>query len=158
MSMQTVEYQGYGIDLGAFQPLNQTQELLIESLIMNFDALNEALDGLAGCYATPCNTDSFDAIYYLPSINPIKVNGVEPHFYTKDEANEVLTDDLIRMTKAMVDPKVDVDPYGWSSTDYETIRNADLTEDQLMDFKNALTKFVRKQADYSYNNDWTDLV
>ena len=77
---------------------------------------------------------------YIPAIIPIATESRQIKTYTADEAHEVI---------------------------FKTIKDAivnnhladDLADKQLTDdFFRKLRKFIDKNADYSYNNDWSDLV
>lgn len=141
MSMQNIEHQGYGVDLGAFHSATENYNKVIAKLIDDDDVIDYLNDNSSACCVdTPINTDGFTYLVYIPAIIPIATESRQIKTYTADEAHDAI---------------------------FKTIKDAivdnhladDLADKQLTDdFFHELRKFIDKNADYSYNNDWSDLV
>lgn len=141
MSMQNIEHQGYGVDLGDFHSAITNYQEVIENLITNDDIQDYInTNSLDCCVDTPVNYDGFIYLVYIPAIIPVVNNSHKIKTYTEKEAKEAI---------------------------FKTIKDAiisnhladDLANKKLADyFFSDLRKFVNKDADYSYNHDWSDLV
>ena len=141
MSMQNIEHQGYGVDLGDFHSAITNYQEVIENLITNDDIQDYInTNSLDCCVDTPVNYDGFIYLVYIPAIIPVVNNSHKIKTYTEKEAKEAI---------------------------FKTIKDAitnnhlanDLANKNLADdFFSDLRKFVNKDADYSYNHDWSDLV
>ena len=141
MSMQNIEHQGYGVDLGDFHSAITNYQEVIENLITNDDIQDYInTNSLDCCVDTPVNYDGFIYLVYIPAIIPVVNNSRKIKTYTEKEAKEAI---------------------------FKTIKDAiisnhladDLANKKLADyFFSDLRKFVNKDADYSYNHDWSDLV
>lgn len=60
MSMQTIEHQGYGVDLGDFQSTTENYNKMIANLIDDDDITDYINDNSSACCVdTPINTDGF---------------------------------------------------------------------------------------------------
>lgn len=141
--MQSIEYQGYGLDLA--QLINQTNNETLKEFLQNiidhskddrfYDAM---LNGMTSyVYSVePTNTESFTFLFYMPSILPVITPNQRPmRQLTPDEANNELFN-AIKTANQLIDNP-------------QTLSNNDQTE---------LLELVRQIADFSYNYDWTDLV
>lgn len=141
MSMQTIEHQGYGVDLGDFQSTTENYNKVITNLIDDDDITDYINDNSSACCATtPVNADGFTYLVYIPAIIPVATNPRQVKTYTEAEAHDAIF-----------------------KTIKDTIINnhlaADLADQRLTDdFFCELRKFIDKNADYSYNHDWSDLV
>ena len=141
MSMQNIEHQGYGIDLGDFQSTTENYNEVIAKLIDDDDVIDYINNNSSACCVdTPINTDGFTYLVYIPAIIPIVTESRQIKTYTADEAYDAI---------------------------FKTIKDAiidnhladDLADQQLTnDFFRELHKFVAENADYSYNHDWSDFV
>ena len=141
MSMQNIEHQGYGVDLGDFHSAITNYQEVIENLITNDDIQDYInTNSLDCCVDTPVNYDGFIYLVYIPAIIPVVNNSRKIKTYNEKEAKEAI---------------------------FKTIKDAiinnhladDLANKKLADyFFSDLRKFVNKDADYSYNHDWSDLV
>ena len=141
MSMQNIEHQGYGVDLGDFHSAITNYQEVIENLITNDDIQDHInTNSLDCCVDTPVNYDGFIYLVYIPAIIPIVNNSRKIKTYTEKEAKEAIF-------KTIKDAII-------SNHLVDDLANKNLTDD----FFNDLRKFVNKDADYSYNHDWSDLV
>lgn len=142
MSMQTVEYQGYGIDLGQFKSNNPKFNKFMQDIIDSDEFYDEMydnmIDGEDVAIATPNNTYSFEFLIYIPSVIPVSSGTIKT--YTKTEANNLIFDNI---KNAIVSSKL---------TEYLDFKMS------LHDFLTELKQIIDKNADFSYNQDWTDLV
>ena len=141
MSMQNIEHQGYGVDLGDFQSTNQTHNKVITNLIDDDDVADYIDDNSSACcVATPVNANGFTYLVYIPAIIPIVTDPGQIKTYTADEAHDAIFNTI---KDAIVNNQLAID----------------LTDEQLTDdFFRELRKFINENADYSYNHDWSDLV
>lgn len=141
MSMQNIEHQGYGVDLGAFHSATENYNNVIAKLIDDDDVIDYLNDNSSACCVdTPINTDGFTYLVYIPAIIPVATNPRQVKTYTEAEAHDAI---FKTIKDAIVDNHLAVD----------------LADQQLTDdFFRELRKFVDKNADYSYNHDWSDLV
>ena len=141
MSMQTIEHQGYGVDLGDFQSTTENYNKVIANLINDDDLTDYINDNSSACCATTSvNANGFTYLVYIPAIIPVATNPRQVKTYTEAEAHDVIF-----------------------KTIKDTIVNNHLTDDladQKLtdDFFRELRKFINKNADYSHNNDWSDFV
>lgn len=141
MSMQNIEHQGYGVDLGDFHSAITNYQEVIENLITNDDIQDYInTNSLDCCVDTPVNYDGFIYLVYIPAIIPVVNNSRKIKTYTEKEAKEAIF-------KTIKDAII-------SNHLVDDLANKNLTDD----FFNDLRKFVNKDADYSYNHDWSDLV
>lgn len=141
MSMQNIEHQGYGVDLGDFHSADENYNKVIANLINDDDLTDYINDNSSACCATTSvNADGFTYLVYIPAIIPVATDSRQIKTYTVDEAHDAI---------------------------FQTIKDAivnnhlaaDLADQQLTDdFFRELRKFVDKNADYSYNHDWSDFV
>lgn len=141
MSMQNIEHQGYGVDLGNFHSADENYNEIIAKLIDDDDFIDYISDNSSDCCVdTPINADGFTYLVYIPAVIPVVTDPGQIKTYTADEAHEAI---------------------------FKTIKDAivnnhlvaELADKQLTDdFFRELRKFINKNADYSYNNDWSDLV
>lgn len=141
MSMQNIEHQGYGVDLGEFQSATENFNEVINNLIDNYDATDYINDNSLECVAdTPVNSDGFSYLVYIPAVIPVTNNPHKIKPYTEEEAHEAIF-------------KTIKDAIVANNLDKSLILNK--TEAQ---FLIELREFIDKNADYSYNHDWSDLV
>lgn len=141
MSMQNIEHQGYGVDLGEFQSANENFNKVINDLIDNDDATDYISNNSLECVAdTPVNSDGFSYLVYIPAVIPIINSPHKIKTYTEEEAHEAIF-------------KTIKDAIVANNLDKSLIINK--IYDQ---FFIELREFINKNADYSYNHDWTDLV
>ena len=141
MSMQNIEHQGYGVDLGEFQSATENFNEVIENLMDNDDATDYINDNSLECVAdTPVNSDGFSYLVYIPAVIPVINNPHKIKPYTEEEAHEAIF-------------KTIKDAIVANNLDKSLILNK--TDHQ---FFIELREFIDKNADYSYNNDWSDLV
>ena len=141
MSMQNIEHQGYGVDLGQFQSANENFDEVINDLMDNDDATDYINDNSLECVAdTPVNSDGFSYLVYIPAVIPIINSPHKIKTYTEGEAHEAIF-------------KTIKDAIVANNLDKSLIINK--IDDQ---FFIKLREFIDKNADYSYNHDWTDLV
>lgn len=141
MSMQNIEHQGYGVDLGEFQSAITNYEETIEALINNDNITDYINDNSSDCCIdTPVNADGFTYLIYIPAIIPVANNPHKIKTYTEKEAKEAI---FKTIKDAIVNNHL-----------ANNLANKNLADD----FFSELRKFVNKDADYSYNNDWSDLV
>lgn len=141
MSMQNIEHQGYGVDLGDFQSTTESFNEVINDLMDNDDAADYINDNSLDCVVdTPVNYDGFTYLVYIPALIPIINNPRKIKTYTEEEAHEAIF-------------KTIKDAIVANNLDKSLILNK--TDDQ---FFIELRAFIDKNADYSYNHDWTDLV
>ena len=141
MSMQNIEHQGYGVDLGDFQSATENFNEVIENLMDNDDAIDYINDNSLECVAdTPVNYDGFSYLVYIPAVIPVTNNPHKIKPYTEEEAHEAIF-------------KTIKDAIVANNLDKSLILNK--TDHQ---FFLELLEFIDKNADYSYNHDWTDLV
>ena len=141
MSMQNIEHQGYGVDLGDFQSTTENFNDGISDLMNNDDVADYISDNSLDCYVeTPVNSEGFTYLVYIPAVIPIINSPRKIKTYTEEEAHEAIF-------------KTIKDAIVASNLDKSLI--LDKTDDQ---FFIELRKFIDKNADYSYNHDWTDLV
>ena len=141
MSMQNIEYQGYGVDLGDFHSAITNYQEVIENLITNDDIQDYInTNSLDCCVDTPVNYDGFTYLVYIPAVIPIINNPRKIKTYTEEEAHEAI---FKTIKDAIINNHLADD-----------LANKNLADDFFSD----LRKFVNKNADYSYNHDWTDLV
>ena len=139
--MQNIEHQGYGVDLGDFHSAITNYQEVIENLITNDDIQDYInTNSLDCCVDTPVNYDGFIYLVYIPAIIPVVNNSRKIKTYTEKEAKEAIF-------KTIKDAII-------SNHLVDDLANKNLTDD----FFNDLRKFVNKDADYSYNHDWSDLV
>lgn len=141
MSMQTIEHQGYGIDLGDFHSANENYNKVIGNLIDNDDIMDYISDNSSDCCVdVPINADGFTYLVYIPAIIPIATGSRQIKTYTADEAHNA----IFKMIENVIVNNHLAD---------------DLADQQLTDdFFRELRKFVDENADYSYNHDWSDFV
>lgn len=141
MSMQTIEHQGYGVDLGDFQSTTENYNKVIANLIDDDDITDYINDNSSACCATtPVNADGFTYLVYIPAIIPIATESRQIKTYTANEAHDSIFNTI---KDAIVNNQLAID----------------LTDEQLTDdFFRELHKFVAENADYSYNHDWSDFV
>lgn len=141
MSMQNIEHQGYGIDLGNFNSTTKNFNEVINNLINNDDATDYINDNSLDCLAdTPVNYDGFTYLVYIPAIIPIANNTRKIKTYTEEEAHKAIFKTIKNAIVA-------------NNLDKSLILNK--IKDQ---FFIELREFIDKNADYSYNYDWSDLV
>lgn len=142
MSMQNIEHQGYGVDLGEFQSANENFNEVINNLMDNDDATDYISDNYLDCLVdTPVNNyDGFTYLVYIPVVIPVTNSLHKIKTYTNKEAHEAIF-------------KTIKDAIVANNLDKSLILNK--TDDQ---FFSELRAFIDKNADYSYNHDWTDLV
>ena len=141
MSMQTIEHQGYGVDLGDFHSANENYNRVIDNLIDDDDIADYISDNSADCYVdTPVNSVAFIYLVYIPTVIPVATNPGQIKTYTTDEANDAIF-------KTIKDVIVD-------NHLADALADKQLTDD----FFHELRKFITENADYSYNHDWIDLV
>lgn len=141
MSMQNIEHQGYGVDLGDFQSDTENFNEVIENLMDNDEAADYINDNSLECVAdTPVNSDGFSYLVYIPAVIPVINNPHKIKPYTEEEAHEAIfktiKDAIVanNLDKSLILNKID------------------------HQFFLELRVFINKNADYSYNHDWTDLV
>ena len=141
MSMQNIEHQGYGVDLGDFHSAITNYQEVIENLITNDDIQDYInTNSLDCCVDTPVNYDGFSYLVYIPAIIPVANNSRKIKTYTEKEAKEAI---FKTIKDAIINNHLADDLANKNSAD---------------DFFSDLRKFVNKDADYSYNHDWSDLV
>ena len=141
MSMQNIEHQGYGVDLGDFHSAITNYQEVIENLITNDDIQDYInTNSLDCCVDTPVNYDGFVYLVYIPAIIPVVNNSRKIKTYTEKEAKEAI---FKTIKDAIINNHLADD-----------LANKNLDDDFFSD----LRKFVNKDADYSYNHDWSDLV
>lgn len=141
MSMQTVEYQGYGIDLGQFKSNNPKFNELMEDIIDSdefYDAMMDDAENVA--MATAVNTDSFECLIYIPAVIPVSSDTGTIKIYNQTTANNI----IFKSIKDVV-------------TSNKFGEDLD-SESPLSDFLAELKQFIDKNANFSYEQDWTDLV
>lgn len=140
--MQFVEYQGYGVDLGDFKSDNLQFERAIEGLksIDVEDIINNETDDVY--IQNACNADGFECLVYISAIIPVSHDGGQPtKIYTESEAKDAIYHALEHALKSI-------------NTEVFTEDVEDNTEKFLVELK----KFVDQDADYSYNNNWSDYI
>ena len=138
MSMQTVEYQGYGIDLRRFHSSNPDFNNFLHEIIDDDDFYDVMMHSQDVVVATATNTDSFTFLVYIPAVIPVATSNVKT--YTLTEANNL----IFKVVKDAIE----------SSKSTEEMISAT----SLPAFFNELKQFIDQSADFSYNQDWTDLV
>lgn len=140
MSMQTVEYQGYGIDLGQFKSNNPKFNELMEDIIDSDEFYDEMMDGEKVAMTTAVNTDSFECLIYIPAVIPVSSDTGTIKIHNQTTANNIIF-------KSIKDVVIS-NKFG-----------EDLdSESPLSDFLAELKQFIDKNANFSYEQDWTDLV
>lgn len=139
--MQNIEHQGYGVDLGDFHSAITNYKEVIENLITN-DGIQDYINtNSSDCYVdTPVNYNGFVYLVYIPAIIPVVNNLHKIKTYTEKEAKEAI---FKTIKDAIINNHL-----------ADELANKNLADD----FFNDLRKFVNKDADYSYNHDWSDLV
>lgn len=140
MSMQTVEYQGYGIDLGQFKSNNPKFNELMDEIIDSDEFYDEMMDAENVAMATAVNTDSFECIIYIPAVIPVSSDTGTIKIYNQTTANNI----IFKSIKDVV-------------TSNKFGEDLD-SESPLSDFLAELKQFIDKNANFSYEQDWTDLV
>lgn len=140
MSMQTVEYQGYGIDLGQFKSNNPKFNELMEDIIDSDEFYDEMMDAENVAMATAVNTDSFECLIYIPAVIPVSSDTGTIKIYNQTTANNI----IFKSIKDVV-------------TSNKFGEDLD-SESPLSDFLTELKQFIDKNANFSYEQDWTDLV
>lgn len=140
MSMQTVEYQGYGIDLGQFKSNNPKFNELMEDIIDSDEFYDEMMDGEKVAMATAVNTDSFECLIYIPAVIPVSSDTGTIKIHNQTTANNI----IFKSIKDVV-------------TSNKFGEDLD-SESPLSDFLAELKQFIDKNANFSYEQDWTDLV
>lgn len=138
MSMQTVAYQGYGIDLRRFKSTNSDFANFLHEIIDDDDFYDTMMHSQDVVVATATNTDSFTFLVYIPAVIPVATSTVKT--YTLTEANDL----IFTAVKDAIE----------SSRSTEEL----LSAASLPDFFAELKQFIDQYADFSYNQDWTDLV
>lgn len=138
MSMQTVAYQGYGIDLRRFKSTNSDFANFLHEIIDDDDFYDTMMHSQDVVVATATNTDSFTFLVYIPAVIPVATSTVKT--YTLTEANDL----IFTAVKDAIE----------SSRSTEEL----LSAASLPDFFDELKQFIDQKADFSYNQDWTDLV
>lgn len=156
MSMQTVEYQGYGVDLGNFVPKKGYQQELWDFLMTNLDDLDACVDCSDAYVASSCNSLSFDSLVYLPAIMPISETGKPVKTYTTKEANQELVKAIEGMLLAIVNGTPD-DMDVWNEWMNKPLDHQPSLE-EVEEIMPAVEQFVDKFATESYDEDWTDEV
>lgn len=138
MSMQTVEYQGYGIDLRRFHSSNSDFSNFIHEIIDDDDFYDTMMQSQDVVVTTATNTDSFTFLVYIPAVIPVATSTIKT--YTLTEANDL----IFKVVKDAIE----------SSKSTEEL----IPATSLPTFFDELKQFIDQSADFSYNQDWTDLV
>lgn len=138
MSMQTVAYQGYGIDLRRFRSSNSDFSNFIHEIIDDDDFYDTMMHSQGVVVDTAVNTDCFDFLVYIPAVIPVTTGTIKS--YTPAEANDL----IFTAVKGAIES---------SRTTEELLPAASLPA-----FFTELKQFIDQKADFSYNQDWTDLV
>lgn len=159
MSMQTVEYQGYGVDLGAFTSDDPKKQKLWDFLILNAAELNDFLEEHGQqesiCLVSPCNTESFSLLAYIPAVIPVSDDGEPIKTYTKEEANAAFVD-LIKKLLMVIVSGDDEAVNAWNVGMNEPLKQP--TKEDVDKLMPDVKKFVVTYASYSWDKDWTDAV
>lgn len=140
MSMQTVEYQGYGIDLGQFKSNNPKFNELMEAIIDSDEVYDAMMDAEKVAMATAVKTDSFECLIYIPAVIPVSSDTGTIKIHNQTTANNI----IFKSIKDVV-------------TSNKFGEDLD-SESPLSDFLAELKQFIDKNANFSYEQDWTDLV
>lgn len=140
MSMQTVEYQGYGIDLGQFKSNNPKFNKIMEDIIDSDEFYDTMMDAENVAMATAVNTDSFECLVYIPAIIPVSSSTGTIKIYNQTTANNIIFESIKDVVTA--------NNFG---------ENLD-SKSPLKDFLSELKQFIDKNSNFSYEQDWTDLV
>lgn len=140
MSMQTVEYQGYGIDHGQFKSNNPKFNELMEAIIDSDEFYDAMMDGEKVAMATAVNTDSFECLIYIPAVIPVSSDTGTIKIYDQTTANNIIFESI----KDVVTSNKFGEDLGSKSP--------------LSNFLAELKQFIDKNANFSYEQDWTDLV
>lgn len=138
MSMQTVEYQGYGIDLRRFKSTNSDFANFLHEIIDDDDFYDTMMHSQDVVVATATNTDSFTFLVYIPAVIPVATSTIKT--YTLNDANNL----IFTAIKDAIE----------SSKSTEELISAE----SLPAFFTELKQFINQKADFSYNQDWTDFV
>lgn len=150
MSMNTVEYQGYGVDLGDYSSSNELYQGIINTLIKFFPELTE--EGSEN-FIIPQNTDGFEALVLIPAVIPIAVSEVK--VYSEQEANQTLTnwvnEVISKMLENYVDGKLDKEIS-------DCLSEINVKDIDIAAFQKEIEAFVNECADYSYERDWSDYI
>lgn len=138
MSMQTVEYQGYGFDVADLQPLlaaagahdtvHRIEELAVDLPIYDYEDV---------IFCTPTNTDDFGLLALIPAVIPV---GYTVKTYSVTEANELLVTAVCELVKS-------------------DIGLGDTRQEDIDIVRGVLTANIANLAGYSYDKGpWTDVV
>ena len=150
MSMQTITYQGYGIDLGEYQNENKDLQNAMTAIINNDETAEWSFNDLNNKDAsvtTPNLSDTWQCLIYIPAIIPVSLNEESVKIYSPTEAQSI----FVKLIKEMfLKEKIPSDIWsGHSPAEKLKLMN---------EFYQSVEDFVKTHADYSYNRDWSDEV
>lgn len=144
MSMNTVTYPGYGIDLGDLD-LNLTDPKLTQfwqkQVLMPNDDMTDYMDTPNSPYiqmVLPQNTDSFKLLILISDIPGVRLSHCGRRQLTKDEANQILIDEAKRLI--------------------DLADHSNLSSDELLTVKLAASKAINQDADYHYSDEFSDEI
>lgn len=160
MSMQTVEYQGYGVDLGNFTFDDPKQQKLWDLLVMNAIELNDYLSDqgrtISVSLVSPCNTDEFSLLAYIPAVIPVSDDGDPIKTYTTEEADKAIIESVRQLLLVLVSGD-DEALKTWNMGMNEPLSKL-LTKADVEALMPSVKEFVKTYSSYSWDENWTDEV
>ena len=150
--MQNIEYQGFGLDLGAFKDfkVSDNSHAAMNTLLATDELHDYSLDHPTERIeiVTSENNPDWDTLIYIPAVVPVIVPGdKQPKIFTEPEAKREIVKTIEWL---FLDTRIGNTIWGHKSDN----RRNQLTNQ----FFDDIIDFVEENSDYSWEQDWSDTI
>lgn len=134
MSLNSVNINGFGVDLGAFASPNDRFNQFIQNVIDSFYDIADTVISGDVVWDTANNTEAYTAVIYIPDIPLVTPKAEAVTTYSKNEAIDLLT----KTFSKLID---------YASTQHEINDTIKLTKEEVNELKHELYVFVGNNAE-----------